>query len=220
MSAVSEIQAVTFDVGGTLIEPWPSVGHVYAEVASAHGLDGHVPESLNRQFGVAWKARQEFDYSKDAWFELVAQSFGRPRESLADDFLEALYARFEAAEVWRVHDDVLATLDELASREINLGIISNWDERLRPLLKNLKLTSYFQSITVSAEVGFTKPSPVIFEQALRNLGAPAHAVLHVGDNVTEDYDGARGAGMQALHLRRNGGSELNSLTEIARLITQ
>ena len=30
MSPLEEIKAVTFDVGGTLIRPWPSVGHVYA----------------------------------------------------------------------------------------------------------------------------------------------------------------------------------------------
>ena len=42
------IRAVTFDVGGTLIEPWPSVGHVYAEVAAQHGWAGLSIEALNR----------------------------------------------------------------------------------------------------------------------------------------------------------------------------
>jgi hypothetical protein len=37
--ALSGIRAVTFDVGGTLIEPWPSVGRVYAEVAARHGVE-------------------------------------------------------------------------------------------------------------------------------------------------------------------------------------
>ena len=36
MTHLGHIQAVTFDVGGTLIRPWPSVGHVYAEVAARH----------------------------------------------------------------------------------------------------------------------------------------------------------------------------------------
>ena len=30
------IKAITFDVGGTLIEPWPSVGHAYAGVAARY----------------------------------------------------------------------------------------------------------------------------------------------------------------------------------------
>lgn len=218
MGAFEDVQAVTFDVGGTLIEPQPSVGHVYAEVAARFDLNGAAPAELNRQFGVAWKAKENFDYSKEAWFGLVAKTFNRSVESLSQEFLNALYQRFEESDVWRVHDDVLPILDELASREINLGIISNWDERLRPLLKNLKLTSYFQAITVSSEVGFTKPSPVIFEQALRNLGTPADTVLHIGDNAVEDLEGARGAGLHALHLCRGGGSDILSLKEITRFL--
>src|SRR5580700_10426449 len=48
-TAVLPIRAVTFDVGGTLIEPWPSVGRVYAEVAARHGLEV-AAEDLDRQF--------------------------------------------------------------------------------------------------------------------------------------------------------------------------
>ena len=36
---MENVKAVTFDVGGTLIEPWPSVGHAYAEVAQRHGVE-------------------------------------------------------------------------------------------------------------------------------------------------------------------------------------
>ena len=55
MNPLSGIQAVTLDVGGTLIEPWPSVGHVYAEIAARFGAPGHAPALLNRQFGEAWR---------------------------------------------------------------------------------------------------------------------------------------------------------------------
>ena len=66
-------------------------------------------------------------------------------------------------------------LNALAAMDINLGIVSNWDERLRPLLEKLGLSKYFQAVIVSCEVAFTKPSPVIFEQAARMLGeAPEH----------------------------------------------
>src|SRR5512133_1823564 len=67
-SALPEcLQAITFDVGGTLLEPWPSVGHVYAEVAARHGLPGLAPEALNRQFHAAWRALPEFHYTRAEW---------------------------------------------------------------------------------------------------------------------------------------------------------
>ncbi|HBP57901.1 MAG TPA: HAD family hydrolase, partial [Verrucomicrobiales bacterium] len=44
------LEAVLFDVGGTLMEPWPSIGHVYAEVAEGSGWKILDVERLNHQF--------------------------------------------------------------------------------------------------------------------------------------------------------------------------
>jgi len=213
MTPQCPVHTVTFDVGGTLISPSPSVGHVYAEVANRFGVKAE-PAALNEGFRLAWDAKTEFDYSEEAWYELVKHSFGPLAAKLPATFFPAVYRRFIDAEVWSVHEDTWAVLDELASRDFNLGIISNWDDRLRPLLKNLKLTPYFQAITVSCEVQFPKPNGVIFEQALRSLGAAPEAVLHVGDNWVEDAEGARNAGLHGLYLDRQGGGDIRALTEV------
>jgi len=57
-----QIKAITFDAGGTLIEPWPSVGEIYASVAAEFGDAELSAEQINRQFAAAWKAKQDFDY--------------------------------------------------------------------------------------------------------------------------------------------------------------
>ena len=75
MNPFSHICAVTFDVGGTLIEPWPSVGHVYAEVAARHGVNHADPAVLNRQFTAAWRGRKNFNYTRTDWADLVDQTF-------------------------------------------------------------------------------------------------------------------------------------------------
>ena len=41
---------------------------------------------------------------------------------------------------------------------MKLGVISNWDDRLRPLLQVLGLEERFDSIVISCEVGDSKPS--------------------------------------------------------------
>ena len=205
------IQAISFDVGGTLIEPWPSVGHVYAAMAGRFGVHGVAVEMLNRRFAAAWQAKRDFDYSEAAWFDLVRQTFGEHAAQLPGDYFPALYEHFAQPDAWRIYDDVLPALDELATRGIRLAIISNWDERLHPLLERLKLHGFFEAVIVSCEVGFTKPSPVIFELALRKLGLPAGAVLHVGDSRREDAEGARAAGLRALHLNRRGAGDITSL---------
>ena len=56
----------------------------------------------------------------------------------------------------------------------------------------------------SGAVGAAKPDRAIFAHALATLGVEASEALHVGDSRVADYDGARGAGIEALFLDRSG----------------
>ena len=191
------IQAVTFDVGGTLIELWPSVGHVYAEVAARHGVKGLSAGLLDRRFAAAWRAAKSFSHSRSDWAALVDATFrGLTDRPPSQTFFAELYARFAAPDAWRIYEDVVPTLEALAARGLKLGVISNWDERLRPLWSRLKLAGYFEAIVVSREVGSAKPARGIFEHAVRKLGLPPGAILHVGDSLAMDVRGARAAGLR------------------------
>ena len=217
------IQAVTFDAGGTLIEPWPSVGHVYAGVAAGHGFKDLSAEVLNRRFAAAWQARGKFDHTRGEWAEMVDQTFGGlVPENAARGFFPELYQRFAEAGAWRVYDDALPALETLKSRGIRLGLISNWDNRLRPLLTQLNLDGRFEVIVVSCEAGFTKPSPEIFQLAARELGVPGGAILHVGDSLEMDLHGASGAGLRAVRILRGAGpgaeDQIGSLLDLAGLV--
>ena len=206
MTTLAAIRAVSFDVGGTLIEPWPSVGHVYARVAEQFGITGVAPEQLNRQFAVAWKARREFNYSREAWRELVNHSFaGLWPEAPGRECFDAMYEAFATAASWRVFNDVRPALAAVRERGWKLAIVSNWDERLRPLLRELGLCECFDAIIVSHEASFTKPAREIFQRAATALNLPMETILHIGDSRAEDFDGARAAGMKSLLLDRKAG---------------
>lgn len=217
-----DVRAITLDVGGTLIEPWPSVGHVYAEVAANHGFTGIDPTMLDRRFKAAWHAQGAFEHSHQAWSGLVDATFdGLLDHKPSETFFPELYERFADPSAWRVFDDVLPALDELASRGIPMAAVSNWDERLRPLLSALNLDGYFEAVLVSCELYFAKPSNVIFEHALRKLGVAPEEALHVGDSLKEDVEGARSAGMQSLLIDRTQTSvdgRIQSLTDLLSLV--
>jgi len=220
-----QIKAVTFDVGGTLIEPWPSVGHVYAEVAARHGIKTFSPEQLNARFKTAWHARESFNHSRQEWKELVDEVFTTPDfKSPGETFFSELYDRFAQPDAWHVFEDVERALAALTSRGIRLGIISNWDERLRGLLQRLKLDRLFETFAISCEVGFPKPSPVIFRQAAADLDLRANAILHVGDSLEMDVEGAKAAGFHALQIHRTPGEPttggISSLIELLAQIDQ
>ena len=215
------IRAITFDVSGTLIEPWPSVGHVYADVAARFGVDGDAPGLLTESFRRAWKLQKGFDYSRESWFAIVRETFREHAAKLPPEFFPAVYDRFADAACWHIYDDVLPTLEALAARGIKLGLISNWDERLRPLLHNLKLDRHFSSIVISCEAGTTKPDERLFAQAARELGVAPGELLHVGDSMAMDVTGAEAAGcIGRMVSRGQQGTDprnIRSLAELCRL---
>ena len=65
---------------------------------------------------------------------------------------------------------------------LKLGIVSNFDTRLRPILKGLGLDQLFDTIVISAEIGVEKPNPIIFEAACQELGVLPEEAVHVGDD--------------------------------------
>lgn len=198
------IQAISFDVGGTLIDPRPSVGHVYSQVAEEQGLGLMQHEILNRQFAVAWRSRKAFDYTRPAWAALVRETFRglcEPEES--DALFPALYARFAEARSWHVHEDVVPTLEALGRGGMPLAVTSNWDDRLHPLLEALGLARHFRVISVSGPIGLHKPDPRLFLRTCDALGCDPAGVLHVGDSQREDVAGAEAAGLRALRVDRS-----------------
>lgn len=197
--------AVTFDVGGTLLAPRPSVGHVYAAMVARWDGAAPDPERVNRRFHAAWAARgAAFDYSRVAWAALVRETL-RGVTPCAEDpaFFAALYEHFAGPEPWGVFPDVVPALEALRRGGYRLAVLSNWDPRLRPLLQALRLADFFEVLVISGEVGWHKPDPRLFAHTARLLGLPPRRILHVGDSWEEDVGGARRAGWQAAWLARN-----------------
>jgi|SRR5687768_2378668 len=214
-----DVEAVTFDAGGTLIEPWPSVGEVYASVARVFGIDCSAAR-LNAQFANAWTTRTGFKYSRDEWHDVVRHSF-LGLSDVSPQLFDAIYERFAQADAWLIYDDVIPTLQNLEGLGLKLAVISNWDDRLIPLLEKLGLATYFDDIIVSAEHGAHKPDPSIFHHAATRLSVPINRVLHIGDSLGEDVIGAQSAGASAFRIRRSGReteTDIQSLTAIQQLL--
>jgi putative hydrolase of the HAD superfamily len=219
LNSLAGIRAVTFDVGGTLITPWPSVGAVYAETAARLGYGSFAPELLDQRFRAAWTRCESFNHTRAEWAALVDATFeGLLNPAPSGTFFNRLYDRFSEPEVWHVYDDVLPVLPELRKLGFKLGVISNWDERLRPLLQRLDLAVYFDSIVVSSELGCLKPAPRIFQTAQAELACQPESLVHIGDSLKADVLGAEAAESRAFWLQREPGparvNVLRSLTEL------
>ena len=58
-------------------------------------------------------------------------------------------------------------------------------------------------VLASKQLGATKPDPAVFHAACARLGAAEPQTLMIGDEAWSDIDGATGAGLVCVHLRRS-----------------
>jgi putative hydrolase of the HAD superfamily len=203
------IKVITFDAGNTLIRLSRPVGITYAAVAKRFGAELN-PVDLEHGFRAAWKTVPRLpdvpgprpDDGRSWWRDVVIQTLENARAEVEpfDDFFNAVYHEFTLAGVWRLEPGALELLQDLRHAGFRLGIISNFDLRLREILKHVSVLDLFEQIIVSSQVGAEKPSPRIFEEALRRFAVEPAELLHVGDEERADGEGARALGIQAFIL--------------------
>ena len=85
---------------------------------------------------------------------------------------------------------------------MTVGAVSNWVWNLPELLHSLDLVRHFDFIAASARIGFEKPHPEDLRVGPRAGGRRAGAVIHVGDHVDADVEGARASGSWRPHRPR------------------
>ncbi len=207
------IRAVFFDAGHTLLHAHPDLGTIYAETTS--GLGARIaPERFAEAFLPAFRefvrAYAATGTSSDAedramWRAITREIHGRIAELGGVDFdlwFDALYRRFGEPDAWRLYEDVEETLRALRARGLRLGVVSNWDTRLKGICAGLGLDRLVDFLVISAEVGVRKPDRRIFEEALSRAGVRPEEAVHVGDLPEEDVEGARRAGVGAFLIER------------------
>jgi putative hydrolase of the HAD superfamily len=197
-------KAVFFDAVGTVLHPVRGAPAVYAEAAARYGIDGDPPTILSR-FRVAY-LRQEVIDEQSGWVTNEAREIERwhtiVRETLPgapEECFQLLYRHFATAEAWQVPADATRLFDHLASRGLALGLASNYDSRLRSVLAGrTELNQLLHHVAISSEIGVRKPGGSFFGSLTARTGCRPDEIVLVGDDLENDYLGARAAGMAAV----------------------
>jgi putative hydrolase of the HAD superfamily len=82
--------------------------------------------------------------------------------------------------------------------EVQLGLLSNfthWPAALE-IIDRLGLTPFFEFRLISGQVGYRKPHGEVFRRLTDGFEAPKDEIMHVGDDVDADVNGALAAGIQ------------------------
>lgn len=210
-----DYRGLLIDAAGTLISPSEPVSQVYRRHAVTYGCrrtEAEILAGFRRAFNTPW-ARTTSRYVGDGrpfWEFIVRESTGCDSPELLDE----VYAYYSLPEAWKVAHGAEAALRDVRAAGIKLGLVSNFDTRLRPLLTQMKLAPLFDCMVISAEEGFEKPNPVLFETACTRLGVSPGLTVHIGDDRRNDVQGARLAGCHAWLW----GSDVHNFEDLAHLV--
>ena len=185
-------------------------------IPSAHEFH-EVYHPLNEQLWVLYRADKiTKDYLNRTRFEQPLAHYGIHDTALADHLSEDYV--YWSPRIVRLIPGTMELLDYLKPK-YHLHLITNgFQEVQHTKLSGSGLEPYFETLTVSEEVGVKKPNPEIFLYALRKANAMAEESLMIGDEMAVDIDGARAAGIDQVFFNPSGKSEIGERTfEVTRL---
>ena len=228
---MTPLRAIFFDIGDTLVYDVPSVEERLWTASRECGIEYprarltgalRVAETYALKEYVRGRPPETPEIAIEMLRSLLAYAGA---DAPSRDALAALAAAYAQIPFRRVlQERALPLLDELRRRGFVLGIVSDWEDTLEELLRDLGVMDRVDAMAVSAIVGVTKPDPRIFRAALDQAGVRAEESLHVGDYRELDVAGAHAAGMQAVLFdwrkreNKNGIPRVESFDELCDIL--
>jgi putative hydrolase of the HAD superfamily len=206
-----KIRAVLFDLGYTLWDVDYS-----GETQAYKTFRERLAKETGKPIPPAEKLRAAvsavFLREVEAWLkgkleeEKTGEIYRQALESLGINVPAAVLARLaedvlSRSIIYGVDPETAGVLRALKERGLAVGAVSNTYQSSRSLEQSLTkhgLMRYIDALVVSSEVGWQKPHPAIFQEALRRLGVEAQETVFVGDSVWADIKGAQALGMKAV----------------------
>lgn len=199
--SLNPVKAITFDLDDTLYDNTPflkkAVEQMMIAVRQVDGLQDVTVAEYDKikqdilldepeiyHDVLIWRAESirrflQFKGIKDQ------QQISRVTDNAMDNFV-----------FWRnkvvVPEQSLAVLAALAEK-YPLAVISNGNADIN----KIGLASYFKFALRGGVDGLSKPFPDMFQLAAQQLALPVESILHVGDHLYADVQGAINSGMQA-----------------------
>ncbi len=189
------IKAVVFDMFETLVTLFTGCTYFSEDIAKDVGLadienfrkEWHLIEhdrsigKLTIQEGLIQVFKKIGIYSEEKIFTII------------NNRLAALKDTFDA-----IPEESFQLLNELKSRGIKIGLITNTFSDEREIIKESRLFPYFDVALISYEQGICKPAPEMYQRMIERLGVAPEECLYVGDGGSRELYGARDAGMKAV----------------------
>lgn len=181
---MNKFKAAIFDLDGTLIDSMGIWKVIDEEYLNKYGFD--VPENLQEEIThltiieTAMYFKEKFNIKDDI-------------ETIINTWNDMAYNHY--SNTIKLKEGVIEFLYYLKSNNIKIGLAtSNTQPLLEATLKNNNIYDYFDSITISEEVGVSKANPDIYLLSAQKLNVDPKDCI-VFEDIVQAVKGAKLAGM-------------------------
>lgn len=179
------IDAVLFDLDGTLIDSAPDLGAAADKMRTDRGLESFPLERYRAMAGAGARG-------------MIAVAFGlSPADAQFEALKEEFFLNYEAALVEKtyVFDGVAELIERICKSSLKWGVVTNKSARFTvPLTQLMPLFNTAQTIISGDTTAHAKPHPAPLLEAARQLELAPARCLYVGDDE-RDIVAGRAAGM-------------------------
>lgn len=184
----ARINAILFDLDGTLVDTAPDLAATLNAMRQSRGLDDIAEHELRPQSSHGTQGLLRLGFSLDT----LHPDF----PALRREFLERYTANLVVRS--KVFDGMAEVLDALDKRTIKWGVVTNKPARLtQPLLAGLGLLERAAFVVSGDTCAYAKPHPAPVLHACQLAKVTPERCLYVGD-AERDIQAANAAGMPAL----------------------
>jgi putative hydrolase of the HAD superfamily len=210
----ASVRGIVFDAVGTTLRPAPPFPVIYQAAARRLGIELEQP-AIFAKFVTSFGASDNYDRDvlkytdseqreHDRWHAIVSSVFAEYLSGPAlETLFEELFAHYGKPESWQLFDDVAACWNNLRQRGYRVGIGSNYDSRLESVVAGQPPLNDNDGLFISSLVGYRKPACEFYDAIAAEWKLQPDELLMVGDDLLNDYQGARAAGWHAIFLDRD-----------------
>lgn len=181
----ANIDAVLFDLDGTLIDSAPDLGAAADKMRADRGLPSLPLADYRPMAGAGARG-------------MLGVAFGMaPGHADFEAHKEEFFKNYEACMTQRTYafEGVAHMIEQLNLAGLKWGVVTNKSERFAlPLTRAMPLFSTAQTIVGGDTTPHAKPHPAPLLEAARQIGIPPERCLYVGDDE-RDIIAGRAAGM-------------------------
>lgn len=224
------VKGIIFDINGTLTDIHTSESHddIYRVISNLLSYQGVFLEPnaarelyfqiMKEQRSASVERHPEFDVV-GIFRELIKRNSTAFTHRLPSGKLEQLplflAETYRAASRFRLqlYRGVENTIRELKQKYRLAAISDGQTAYAVPELNAVGLSGYFETVTVSGDLGYRKPDKRMFETALTAMKMSPAEVLFVGNDMYRDIYGAKQLGIRTVFFKSNQGTQENEDVE-------